>query len=91
MAVGNGGEDDDKDRGNGAGAEYAVQGSHVVGVIIWEQELGGDRWHSKIAINIPSSGNEKYYGDDGAAYDNKRVWVSPSVWIAGDLWNVVNK
>ena len=43
MAVGNGGEDDDKDRGNGAGAEYAVQGSHVVGVIIWEQELGGDR------------------------------------------------
>ena len=41
--MGNGGQGDDKDRGNGAGAGYDVQGSHAVSVVIWERELGGDR------------------------------------------------
>ena len=42
-----GGEGSDKDRGNGAGAGYAVQACSTVGVIIWEQELDSDMGHAK--------------------------------------------
>ena len=42
-----GGEAGDEDGANGAGAEYAVQGSRAFGVIMLEQKLGGDSGHAK--------------------------------------------
>ena len=68
--MGDGGEGDDKEKGNGAGTGDDLQGSRAVGVIIWEQELGGDGGHDKITIRIPSSVIQKDCGDEGAAYDN---------------------
>ena len=58
-AVGNCGEGGDEDGGNGAVTGYAVQGSSLVGVVIWERELGGDGGHDKTTTWIPSSGNYK--------------------------------
>ena len=75
--MGDGGESGDKDGGNGAGAGYAVQGSRAVSVIIWKKELGGDRGNSKTTRGIPSSGIKRDYEDDGAAYGNQRVGLSP--------------
>ena len=51
---GNGREVDDKDRGSGVGTGYAVQDSRSVGVIIWEQDLSGDKSHAKITRGIKS-------------------------------------
>ena len=75
--VGNGGEGGDKYGFNGDGSGHAAQGSRAVGVVILEQELGGDRGHSKSIIGIPSLVREKYYGGDGAAYNKRRVGVDP--------------
>ena len=50
--VGNGEEGDDKYRINGAGAEYSVQGIRAVGVVIWEQKLGGDGGYAKSTRGI---------------------------------------
>ena len=40
--MGDSGEGGDEDVDNGAGAGDAIKDSRVVGVIIWDQELGGD-------------------------------------------------
>ena len=74
--MGNGGEGGDKDRGNGAGAGYAVQGSHAVSVVIWELEFVADGGHAKSARAIPLSGNKKDCGDGSAAYNKRGVGFS---------------
>ena len=89
--MGNGGGGGDEDWGNGAGMGYAVQGSNSVGVVIWEQYLGDDRGHVKSTRGIPSLDSEKYCGDDGAAYDKRRVGVAPSGGSAGECWDMANK
>ena len=52
-AVGDVGEGGDKDGGNGEVTGRDVQSSHEVGVIIWQQDLGGDGGHTKNTISIP--------------------------------------
>ena len=51
-----------------------LQVNCAVGVVIWEQNLGGNGVHAKITIGIPSSSIQTYCGDDGAVY-NKRILV----------------
>ena len=51
--MGDGGEGGIKDRGNGAGAGYDVQGICAVGVSIQYLELGGERGHTQSARDIP--------------------------------------
>ena len=77
MAVGDGGEDGDKDRVNGIGAEYSLKCMCSVGVVIWERDLCGDRVHAKITRWITSSSSEKGCRDDGAAYNDQRLRVAP--------------
>ena len=72
-----GGEGVDKDGGNGVGAVYAVQVSHVGSFVIWERELSGDRGYDKSTRGVLSSGIKKDDVDDGAAYDGRRVGVAP--------------
>ena len=75
--MGDGKEGGDKDRSNFVVAGCAVQGSSSVGVIIWEQDLGGNRVHAKSTIYVPSSVSKKYYRDDGTTYNDWRAAVSP--------------
>ena len=89
--MGNGGGGGDEDWGNGAGMGYAVQGSHSVGVVIWEQYLGDDRGHVRSTRGIPSLDSEKYCGDDGAAYDERRLVAAPGGCGAGDCWSMSNQ
>ena len=67
--MGDSGEGGDEDVDNGAGAGDAIKDSRVVGVIIWDQELGGDGGNYKSTGGITSSGSKKDYRDDGAAYN----------------------
>ena len=73
--LGDGEKGGDKYGGNGAGAGYSVQGSHVVGVTIWEKEFGCDGGHGKSTRWIPSSDSKQDYGDNGAKYGKRRVGV----------------
>ena len=41
--------------------------------------MGGDKGYAKRNIGIPSSGIQKDFGDDGAAYNERRVGMYPSV------------
>ena len=67
--MGNGGEGGVEDGRNGEVERYAVQGSSEVGVVIREEELGGDRDHAQSYRGILSSVSKKKYGDDGATYN----------------------
>ena len=77
MVVGDGGEGGKEDGGNSASVGYYAQGSRSVGFLIWYQEWGGDRAHSKSTIGIPSSGIKKDCGDYGATYNKQVVGVAP--------------
>ena len=74
--MGGGGGGGDEDKGNGRGTGGVLQVNHAVGVIIWDQELSVDGVHTKINIGITSSGSQMDCGDDGAAYDERRVGVA---------------
>ena len=76
MGVGDGGEDGEKDKGNVTGEGNVLQGNHVVGVVIWERELGGDGGHAKSNRGIPSSGSQMDFGDDVAAYEDRKMGVA---------------
>ena len=78
-------------RGNSAGGGYAVQGSCVVIVVLWEWELGDDGGHAKRSRGIPSLGSKNDYGDDGMTYDEQGVVVSPGGWSSGYLWAMSNQ
>ena len=56
-AAGDGGEGGDEEGGNGIGAGDDLQGNSSVGVVICEREVGGDRGHAKINIEIPLFGS----------------------------------
>ena len=75
--MGDGWEGGDKDGRNGENMGYNVQGSHIIGVVIWERELDGDGGHDKITIGISSLASKKDYGDARAAYNEWRVGVPP--------------
>ena len=74
-----GGQGGDKDGGSGTGSEDNVQGNFVFIVVVWEQELGGDRGHAKITRGLPSLVSQTYCRDDGVAYEDQRVGVDPGV------------
>ena len=57
--VGDGAVGGDKYGFNVMGTDYAVQGSRALPVVILEQELGGDRSHSKSTRGIQLSGTEE--------------------------------
>ena len=63
-AVGNGSEGDRKDVSNGAGPGSDVQGSGLVGAIIWKQELCGDWGYARGPGGVPSLGGTIDHGDD---------------------------
>ena len=47
-AVGCGGEGDEKDWDNGTDAGGVLQGNHTVGIVIWDQDLDGERGMIKV-------------------------------------------
>ena len=71
--VGNSSEGDRKDVSNGAGPGSDVQGSGVVGAIIWQQDLGGDRRDAQSPDGVPPSGGATDHRDDKKIQVRRRV------------------
>ena len=57
-----------KDGRNGTGPGRDVQGDGIVGAIIWQQELGGDREDAQDPDGVPPSGGDTDHGDYGETW-----------------------
>ena len=84
VAVGGCVEGGDKERINGTGVGGAVQINRAVIFVIWVKEFGGYMGRAKSTRGIPLSFIQTYFGDDCAAYNERRVGVARGGWRTRD-------
>ena len=63
---------------NGAGPVSNVKGGGIVGAIILQQELGGDRGDAQVPDGFLSSGGATDHGYDGEMRGRRRVGLPSS-------------
>ena len=74
-AVGHGIKGDRKGGINSVVPGSDVQGGDAVGAIIWQQDLGGDRWDAQGPDRVPPLCGATDHRDDGETRGRRRVGV----------------
>ena len=81
----------DKDGVNGVVPWDAIYISGTDCATIWERKLGGDGRDVELVGRFPSSDGLLDHGNDGSAYEGRRVGVSPGGWYDGGSGDMANQ